>query len=233
MRCVGANAQGLHACSAAPRCLRDVSPLSADRGACALLLRWPMEPKNPQVVVAYDFSPNARAVLERAVALVMRAPFHVLHFITVIDPHKGVAVVPHHGKIDIDYADLVRDVMMKELGKVLGETPVASEVHFFVHARIGKPADEILELAKEVGADLIMIGTHGFTGLSRLVMGSVAERVVREAGCPVLVARPKVYPDVSLMQVYEVEPEKRIHSRMRFSYENHTMMMRPPDWPIY
>ena len=193
----------------------------------------PTEPKLSAVVVAYDFSPAARAVLDRAVALATRAPFHVLHFITVIDPHKGAAVEPHHGKVDIDYADRVRDIMTKELGKVLAESPSAPELHFFAHARIGKPAEEILELAEELGADLILIGTHGHTGLSRLVMGSVAERVVREAGCPVLVARPKRYADVELVNVHEVARTAPTHSYAGFSYTNNNVVMRPPDWPIH
>lgn len=192
-----------------------------------------VETRNVKVAVAYDFSPNARAVLERAIALVTRAPFHVLHFVTVLDPHKGVPAVSHRGKVDAAYADTVRDIMMKELGAAIGETPVAEDVRFFAHARIGKPADEILGVAREIGADLILIGTHGHTGVTRLVMGSVAEHVVREAGCPVMVARPKSYPEVSLMTVYEVTPEKPAHSRMAFSYKNHTMVTRPDEWPLY
>jgi nucleotide-binding universal stress UspA family protein len=187
----------------------------------------------PQVVVGYDFSLHGRSALERAIALVSRAPFHVLHFVTVIDPHAGVDIVPHHGKIDFAYADRVRDVMLAEIGKTLAVTPVAAEVQFFAHARIGKPADEILDLSREIGADLILIGTHGHTGVSRLVMGSVAERVVREAGCAVLVARPKVYPDVELLPIVEVERTKPIRSRVvQFSYVNNNVMMRPPEWPI-
>jgi len=162
--------------------------------------------------------------------MVTRAPFHALHFVTVIDPHNGVAIVPHQGKIDFRYADQVRDLMMTELGKILAETPVANELHFFAHARIGKPASEILDLAREIGADLILIGTHGHTGLQRLVMGSVAESVVREAGCPVLVARPKTYPDVTLSEVYEVERTKPIHSRARFSFSDN-VMQPPVHWP--
>jgi nucleotide-binding universal stress UspA family protein len=53
----------------------------------------------------------------------------------------------------------------------------------------GAPAAEILRLAAERSASLIVIGTHGRTGLIRLALGSVAERVVREAPCPVLVIR--------------------------------------------
>jgi nucleotide-binding universal stress UspA family protein len=53
----------------------------------------------------------------------------------------------------------------------------------------GSPATEIVEFAKKHGFDLIVIGTHGRTGLQRALIGSVAEKVVRHAHCPVLVAR--------------------------------------------
>ncbi len=55
---------------------------------------------------------------------------------------------------------------------------------------LGTPADEILGLAKQEHADLIVIGTHGRTGLSRMLMGSVAEQIVRRADCPVLTVKP-------------------------------------------
>jgi nucleotide-binding universal stress UspA family protein len=54
----------------------------------------------------------------------------------------------------------------------------------------GDPAAEVLRVAQESGCDLIVMGTHGRTGLRRVVLGSVAERVVRAAGCPVLTIRP-------------------------------------------
>jgi nucleotide-binding universal stress UspA family protein len=53
----------------------------------------------------------------------------------------------------------------------------------------GNPAPTIVEIAKERGCDLIVMGSHGRTGLGRLLMGSVAETVVRRAGCPVLTLR--------------------------------------------
>lgn len=59
----------------------------------------------------------------------------------------------------------------------------------------GDPAAVILEVAQEIGAGLIVMGTHGRTGLRRLLMGSVAERVVRKASCPVLTLRsPALIP---------------------------------------
>jgi nucleotide-binding universal stress UspA family protein len=53
----------------------------------------------------------------------------------------------------------------------------------------GRAADVIVETAEEKGADLIVLSTHGHTGLDRLMMGSVAEQVVRSAKCPVFVVR--------------------------------------------
>jgi nucleotide-binding universal stress UspA family protein len=53
----------------------------------------------------------------------------------------------------------------------------------------GDPATEILRIAQECKCDLIVMGTHGRTGVARLLMGSVAEHVVRKAECPVLVVK--------------------------------------------
>jgi nucleotide-binding universal stress UspA family protein len=56
--------------------------------------------------------------------------------------------------------------------------------------RYGSPAGEIVAAAKDLGADLICVSTHGRTGLAHLLLGSVAEKIVRHAPCPVLVVRP-------------------------------------------
>ncbi len=56
---------------------------------------------------------------------------------------------------------------------------------------IGEPSVEIVEFAKETGQDLLVIGTHGRTGLRHALVGSIAERVVRRAGCPVLSVHPE------------------------------------------
>ena len=57
--------------------------------------------------------------------------------------------------------------------------------------RLGHPVDQIVSAAKEFDADLIIVGTHGHTGLKHLLLGSVAERVVRLAPCPVLTVRER------------------------------------------
>lgn len=56
---------------------------------------------------------------------------------------------------------------------------------------VGEPAHELVRLARDEDADLVVLGTHGRSGVTRLVLGSVAERVLRHAPCPVLVVRRK------------------------------------------
>jgi universal stress protein A len=58
--------------------------------------------------------------------------------------------------------------------------------------RSGEPAEVILKVANEIAVDVIVMATHGHKGLARLLLGSVAERVIREAGPPVLTVRPEV-----------------------------------------
>jgi universal stress protein A len=74
----------------------------------------------------------------------------------------------------------------EELGKIV---PDDSNVRCEHRVLVGVPALEIAGLAEEEQADLIIMGTHGRTGLTRLLMGSVAEAVVRRADCPVLTLR--------------------------------------------
>jgi nucleotide-binding universal stress UspA family protein len=76
---------------------------------------------------------------------------------------------------------------LERLGKYLD----GPDLKYPVETRVsqGDAADEILRTAREIGADLIVMGTHGRTGLSRLLMGNVAESVLPEADCPVLVVK--------------------------------------------
>jgi nucleotide-binding universal stress UspA family protein len=80
--------------------------------------------------------------------------------------------------------NLVRDATERLRGIVPSDaTNVVADV------RAGNPAREIVAAARELGVDVIVMGTHGRTGLSHALMGSVAERVVRLAPCPVLTLR--------------------------------------------
>jgi nucleotide-binding universal stress UspA family protein len=60
---------------------------------------------------------------------------------------------------------------------------------------VGYPAEEILNLAEDENADLIIMGTHGRTGIDRILFGSVAEKVVKSSRCPVLTIRPEQHTE--------------------------------------
>src|SRR6185503_16514583 len=91
----------------------------------------------------------------------------------------------------IDYASLQAEMRAsgdKQLAQ-LAVDEVRGEISTDTLVRTGSPALEIIDVAKSLTADLIVISTHGRTGLKHVVLGSVAEHVVRGAPCPVLVVR--------------------------------------------
>lgn len=186
-----------------------------------------------QVVVAYDFSPTSEVALRSAVDLAARETHHVLHIVGILDPHDRVTIGGQQEPATYDAADKIQKLIMEHTAAAFAGRPTEGEVQFYVHARIGKTAPEILALAEEVGADLIFIGSHGKTGIERLLLGSVSERVVREAKCPVTIARIKTYADVKLEKVTEYEHARTPHREPHvYSYKNSQVSLRPDAWPI-
>jgi len=186
------------------------------------------------VVVGYDFSHTGHAALNRAVCLAARAPHHVLHIACVVSSDSPVPSIPVYDGVDYMYAARVQEALAAVVHEELERETVTARVNFFVHARIGKPVEEILGIAREVGADLIIVGSHGLTGLERIVLGSTSERIVREAGCSVEVARPKQYPEVELMPVVEVARQDHTYvPPHRYEYEDRRVLLRPVEWPLY
>jgi nucleotide-binding universal stress UspA family protein len=134
-----------------------------------------------------DFSRASAPARRRAVALARAcsAPLVLLHVMTPPSPFISEDILPS------SYADLLR-VTRRSANRRLAAAR-ARVRRERVRARTmlveGLPADEILRAARRARADLIVMGTHGRTGVSRVFMGSVAERVVRESRCPVLTVR--------------------------------------------
>lgn len=186
-----------------------------------------------QVVVAYDFSTTAEVAMTAAIELASRAPRHVLHVVVAIDDDHRVPGLPTD-KVDYHYADKVHEHLTAKLTAAFTASAPGAEIHFFVHIRIGKPAKEILGLAEQIGADLIIIGSHGWRGLDRVLFGSVSEAVVRGAGCPVMVTRPKTYPKADLVDI--IDTDANLHSKYkrphRYSYSDNRVLTRPNDWPL-
>jgi glycine betaine transporter len=134
------------------------------------------------VLVPVDFSTLSLAALRHALTLAAASGARVV-LLHVLEPiHPGLLM----DTTAVQTA--ARQVANERLEKLLIETrrtcPMASR-----ELRAGHPVTTIIALAKRTQADLIVMGTRGRTGLRRALIGSVAERVVREAHCPVLVVR--------------------------------------------
>lgn len=186
-----------------------------------------------QIVVAYSVGAGGAAVLERAVEYAAAAPNRVLHVVHALDPHSGTQLVPLTGACDYVYADMVQSELIHIIGGVLIARKPAHEVHFFCHARIGKAADEILEVAHEVGAELIIVGSHDKTTLERILLGSTSTAVVRAASCSVLVVRARQYRAVDLLDVRSDDhPHHTYKPPHRYVYQDERVIKRPTDWPL-
>lgn len=143
-----------------------------------------------RILVPIDFSPSSRAALEYALFLAapLGAELEALH---VWEPQgyvgpDALALLPvgtGQPGWDQTRADVQREV--EQLLAKAGARPRTAAVR----VEAGEPSDTILRLAREGGADLIVMGTHGRTGLARLLIGSVAEAVLRRSSCPVLTIR--------------------------------------------
>jgi nucleotide-binding universal stress UspA family protein len=149
-----------------------------------------------KLVVGYDFSETGEMALMEALRQASMAPGSVLHVLMALE-EKHILLFPN---IEIDYQGASKvQAWLSEVVQSRVQQLEPEGLSYFVHVRIGEPAAEILALAAEADADFVIVGTHGHSGMKRWLMGSVAEKVVREANCPVIVARVKDY-EVAFVQ---------------------------------
>jgi len=140
-----------------------------------------------KIVTAVDFSENSECAFEYALTLAAKfdAELTVLHVINEPVDLRGF-YVPH-----ISFEQLEKEIeesaekMMEEFCR----TRMGAFSNYKTAIVTGIPYDEIIHKAEEIGASLIVLGTHGRTGLDHLIFGSTAERVVRSANCPVMTIR--------------------------------------------
>lgn len=138
-----------------------------------------------QILVATDFSETSAAAVHQAAELaeLLHAQLTVLH---VVEEPFGYVGEMHAYLPEVDaFRKTLNDAARTQLDKVL-TTDEAARWHARRLLRIGTPYVEIVRLAKDQGMDLIVVGTHGRGALSHLILGSVAEKVVRNSSCPVL-----------------------------------------------
>jgi len=135
-----------------------------------------------------DFSPGAKAALPHAVSLAAGAGAElvVLHVLSMAPMY---AVPEVSAGLWDEWDKQTRAEAERQLGKLVTQLQKAKLRTKTILVR-GVPFEQILRAAKRLKCDLIVLATHGRTGLRHVLMGSVAENVVRRASCPVLTVRP-------------------------------------------
>jgi nucleotide-binding universal stress UspA family protein len=136
-----------------------------------------------KILVPVDFSAPAEMALQYALSFAMRFGGNVT-LLHVIDTGRVVGELNEFG---IGLTEIPRRAQER---LALLASRFGDSAHFgTVEVRSGRPARKIAEVARELGTNLIVISTHGYTGLDYILLGGTAERVLREARCPVLVVR--------------------------------------------
>jgi len=153
-----------------------------------------------RILVPTDFSDCSERALRVALSMASRqnSDVHLLHISP--RPASGTyesdkdtkaevkALETNEGALKTAYGEAAKEVSEATGLPVLAETAV----HYLVAG--GAPADEIVRIAEEIHADLIVLGTHGRTSVKEFFVGSTAERVLKNAYCNVLAVKPKGYP---------------------------------------
>ncbi|HJU10091.1 MAG TPA: universal stress protein [Candidatus Binataceae bacterium] len=142
-----------------------------------------------RILSPIDFDDNSLDALRTAAEIARRenAKLYVLHVAPLADPI--VISAPF-------ISQRAEENARTQLQKIAKEE--LSGVDYELLARLGHPADEIVAAEADIDADLVIMATHGRTGFSHLLIGSVAEKVVRESACPVLIVRKKKPRPVSV-----------------------------------
>jgi nucleotide-binding universal stress UspA family protein len=133
------------------------------------------------ILCAIDFSADSQHALRVAMAIARRTPVHIvaLHVIELVLAHAS-AIAHGDDRLRAESATALRLFVESEWKRA------AVDATFSVEIRVGVPEREVLACARDRGADLIVTGTRGVTGVSRLFFGSVAEKILRRADVPVL-----------------------------------------------
>jgi len=141
-------------------------------------------PNWKKIGCAVDFSETSRAAMEEAADLAARSEAEMLLIHAFEVPGAPADLPPPPDSLKATRAELEKKLAGwgAEAARRSGRGVVTAVVD-------GPAADEVARCARERGADLLVVGTHGRRGLRHLVVGSVAERLVRVAHCPVLVIR--------------------------------------------
>jgi nucleotide-binding universal stress UspA family protein len=146
-----------------------------------------------RILCPVDFSDSSRHALEHAVTLASwyRSEITVFHAYTV---SHALPIVPHEGPLALEplhLSEAHRAQLQKELQPFTASLN-REGTRLSLEIGEGMPTDQIVACARAIPADMIVMGTHGRSGFERLFLGSVTEKVLRKASCPVLTVPPRV-----------------------------------------
>jgi nucleotide-binding universal stress UspA family protein len=144
-----------------------------------------------RILVPLDFSQHSQKALSWALAMAERWRSHILLLHVVPRPSYPPMLMGSYFNVAEFEASLQADAetRAKEMVAQTGNKAVQIDTKIV----IGEPFSDICHLAEQEKVDLIVMGSHGRTGLSHVLLGSVAERVVRHAPCPVMVVGKKAH----------------------------------------
>ncbi len=145
------------------------------------------EPK--RILVPIDFSEHSKQALAYAASVAEKFSSE-LTLMYVVEPPVYPADLGF-GQVTLPNIEKELKARGEEELKEIGSEAVGKSVHWSTVIRVGKPYIEIIQEANIMRADLIVIATHGHTGVEHLIFGSTTEKVVKKAPCPVLIVRPR------------------------------------------
>lgn len=139
-----------------------------------------------RLIAPVDFGPSSQFVVEAAARL-SRLLDLTVHLVHVVEPPQSPMLAEALPELVDDYQNDQEAGAIKELERLAEEAGLGEK--FQITIAHGEPKDRILDLAESLDAALIVVGSHGRRGLGRVVLGSVAERVVRSSRWPTLVIK--------------------------------------------
>ena len=141
-----------------------------------------------RILVPIDFSVHSKNALKYAVPLARQFDAS-LHLVYVVEPTIYPADLGFGQVVLPGIEDELRQKGQEELDELIAQE-IGRSVTATSAVRTGTPSQEILTEADERGVDLIVMATHGHSGVEHMLFGSTAERIVRKSHCPVLTTRP-------------------------------------------
>lgn len=138
-----------------------------------------------KILCPIDFSEHSMEALDNAIELAQQLSSKLI-LTHVISPIPVVPTPSHPSEFNItSYREMLKESSEKNMDSII-EDKVPRDLDFEKIIRSGDPAQEIDGVAKEQDVDLMVISTHGRSGLQHLIFGSVAEKIIRHSSCPVL-----------------------------------------------